>query len=121
MEMNQFQAIFHFFLFDEIERFQQFTGSQSELAGIASAFFPFSTSRRGKFDADTDVGTHVQLLGNPGNQLQFVQLLDYQENPLTHFLGQQGQFDVTLVLVSVTYNQRIRIRINSDDCMQFRF
>ena len=46
VEMNQLQAILHFFLFQEIKCLEQLTGSQSELAGIASAFFPLSATGR---------------------------------------------------------------------------
>ena len=44
MEMNQTKTVLHFIFFQEIERLQQFARGQTELAGITTALFPFSTS-----------------------------------------------------------------------------
>lgn len=45
VEMDKFQAVFHTFGFQHVECFQQFTGRQTELAGISAAFFPFPRCR----------------------------------------------------------------------------
>ncbi|CCZ69498.1 uncharacterized protein BN759_01686 [Bacteroides sp. CAG:702] len=121
MEMNQLQAILHFLFFDKIECLKQFTGSQPELAGISPTFFPFSTSRRSQLDTYTDIGTYIELLCHFGYEAKLVQLLHYQENALSHLLCQQSQFDVTLVFVSVTNNQRIGVSIDGYHGMQFGF
>ena len=120
MEMNQLQAILQIFLLDKIKRFEQFAGSQSKLTGVATAFLPFAASRRSQFDADTDVGTYVQLFGHTGNEAQFVQLFHDQEHPFTHLLSQQCQFDVTLIFIPVADNQRIGISVDTDNGMKFR-
>ena len=68
MKMNQFQTVLHVFLFQEVKRFQQFTGCQAKLTGVSSAIFPFTTSRRSQLDADTYVRPHIQLLCHFGYQ-----------------------------------------------------
>ena len=68
MKMNQFQTVLHIFLFQKIKRFQQFTGCQAKFTGISSAIFPFATSRRSQFDADTYIRTHIELFCHFGYQ-----------------------------------------------------
>ena len=105
MEMNQFQTILHSFALQEVERFEKFTGSQAEFAGITSRLFPLSATGGSEFDTYTDVRLHIQLFCHLCNQLQFVHLLYNEEDTFTHFLGKQSQFDVTFVFISVTDNQ----------------
>ena len=120
MEMDQLQAILHIFLFQKIERFQQLTGSQAEFAGITTAIFPFATSRRSQLDADTYIGAHIELFRHLGYQAQFVHFLHHQEDAFSHLLCQQSQFNIALILISVTDNQRIRVRVYSNHRMELR-
>ena len=120
VEMDQLQAICQIFLFKEIKCFQQFAGRQAELAGIAPALFPFATAGRGQLDADADIRTDIQLFSHLGDQSQLIDLLDNQKDAFPHFLRQQSQFDIALILVAVADNQRIRIRIDRNHRMEFR-
>ena len=119
MEMNQAQAVAHTFLVEHLQRFKQFGTGQSELRGIAAALFPFATAAGSQFDADADIRAHVQLLSHTGNDIQFVQFLHHDENLLAHLLCQQGQFDIALVLIAVTYDDRVALTLYGDDGMQF--
>ena len=121
MEMDKFQTIFHFLFLDKIESLKQFTGGQSEFTCISSTFFPFTTARRSQLYSDSDIGTYIQLLGKRGNQTKFIQLFNNQENTLTHLLRQQSQFYIAFILIAVTNDQRIRIRINGNHSMKFGF
>ena len=105
MKMNQFQTIFQAFAFHEVKCFEQFAGSQSELAGITSRLFPFSATGRSQFDTNTDIGLHIQLFRHFSYQLQLVHLLYYKEDSFAHLLGKQCQFNITFVFISVTHNQ----------------
>ena len=88
--MNQLQTICQIFLFQKIKCFQQFAGRQAELAGIATALFPFATAGRCQFNTDADIRMDIQLLGHLGDQSQFVDLFDNQKNAFAHFLCQQS-------------------------------
>ena len=75
VEMDKLQAVFHAFGFQHVERFQQFTGCQAELAGVAATFFPFPAARRSQFDTDADIGPYVEFLGNLVDCVQLVEFL----------------------------------------------
>ena len=91
MEVNQFQTILHSFALQEVERFEKFTGSQAEFAGITSRLFPLSATGGSEFDTYTDVRLHIQLFCHLCNQLQFVHLLHNEEEiaPDAHELVQE--------------------------------
>ena len=101
MEVYQFQAVSHALLLQQFQCVEQFGTGESELAGVAAAFLPFAASAAGQFDADAEVGAHVEFLGYLGDDFQFVQFLHYDKDSLAHLLGQQCQLDIALVLVSV--------------------
>ena len=62
---------------------------------------------------------HVELLGGLGDDLQFVELFDDDEDAFAHLLGQQRQFNIALVLVSVAHDERVALALYGDDGMQF--
>lgn len=72
VEVNEFEAVFHFILFENIESFEQFARVESEFADISSRVFPFSASRAGQFDTDSYVGADFQSFGNRCDEMQFV-------------------------------------------------
>ena len=121
MEMDQLQTVLHVFFHQIIERLQQFAGRKAELAGIASGILPFATSRRSQLDTNAKIGFDPQSLRHLGYQLQLVHFFYYEENALSHLLSQQGKLYVTLVLISITDNQRIRVHIGGNHRMQLRF
>ena len=121
MEMDQSEAVTHTFLVQHFQRLQEFCTGQSELRSIATALFPFSGATGSQFDADTDIRTDIHLLGFTGDDLQLVHLLHNDEDLLTHLLGQQGQFDITLILITVTDDNRVALTLHGDNGMQFGF
>ena len=120
MEMYQLQTVLHIFFLQEVQRFEQFTGCQSELAGISSAFFPFATSTGSQFNANTDIRFHLQLLRHLGNKIQLIKFLHNKKNAFAHFLCQQCQFNEALVLISVTNHEGTRVCIDPYHSMQLR-
>ena len=116
--MNQAQAVAHALLVEHLQCFKQFGTGQAELRGIAAALFPFSAATGSQFDTDTDVRTYVQLLSHAGDDIQLVQFLHHDEDLLTHLLCQQRQFDIALVLVTITYDDRVALTLYGDDGMQ---
>ena len=82
------------------------------------ALLPLAGTAAGQFDADADVGLHVQLLGFACDNLQLVHLLHHNEDMLAHLLCQECQFDVALVLVAVADNDRVALTLHGDDRMQ---
>ena len=120
MEVDESQTVFHVLLLQQIEGFQQFGTGQSELRSVATTLFPFATATAGQLDADADIRAHTQLLGLTGNDVQFVQLLYNDEDALTHLLSQQSQFDVRLVLISVTDDDRVALALYGNDSMELR-
>ena len=119
--MNQSQTVAHILFVEQIERFQQFGTGQSELRGVAPTLFPLTTTTGGQFDADADIRAHTQFLSLASYQFQFVRFLHHNEYLLAHLLCQQCQFDVRLVLISVTDNDRVALTLNSNHCVQLRF
>ena len=121
MEMDQLQALFHVFLFEEIERFEQLAGCQAELAGVSPALFPFATSGGSELDAYPNIGAYTELFGDLRDKLQLIQFFYNEEDTFAHLLCQQGKLNVAFVLVSVADNQGIGIRVHGNHGMQFRF
>ena len=119
VEMNQFQAVHHILLLEEVKGFEQFARCQAELAGVTTTLFPLATATRSQLDTDTNVRTHLELLGHFSDEVQFVQFLNDEEDALTHFLGQQSQLDEALVLVAVAHHERVGVGIDGNDSMQF--
>ena len=121
VKVNQFEAVGHLGPFQKIEGIEQFARIQTELAAVATALFPLAATRAGQFDADTDVGANLQPFRDVGNQFQLVQFLDHEEDAAPHLLGQQGQFDVVLVLIAVADDERVLVGIDGQHRMQFGF
>ena len=88
MEMDQLQALFHLLLFQKIQCFKQFTGSQPELTGVAARIFPLTTSGRSQLDTNTDIGHYIQLLRHLSDKFQFIHLLYDEKNTFSHLLSQ---------------------------------
>lgn len=120
MEMNQLEAVGHFVCAQEIERFEQLRGVESELADVAAALFPFAAAGRRQFDADAQIGLHIELFGNSGNQLQFVELLNHHKHLPAHFLSQKGKLHILLVFISVADNHGVGVGVHGQNCVKLR-
>ena len=118
VEVDEPQAVAHVFLVEQLQGFEQFGTGESELRGVAAAFFPLAGTAAGQFDAYADVGSHVQLLGHAGNDVKLVQLLHHDEYLLAHLLCQQCQLDVALVLVAVAHDDRVALALHGNDGVQ---
>ena len=118
MEMDESQAVAHVLLVEHLQCFQQLGTGQAELRSVAAAFLPFSAAAAGQLDADADIRTDVEFLGNLGDEFQFVHLLHHDEYLLSHLLCQQGQFDVALVLVAVADNDRVALALHGNHGME---
>ena len=112
MEVNQLQAVLHAVLVDVVEGSKELTASETELAGIATTFFPFATTRSSQFDANTDIRTHVEVLGNLCDGFQLVQFLHHDKHALTHLLGKHSQFNVALVFIAVADDERVALHVH---------
>ena len=121
MEVDEFQAIGHFAFFEHVDRFEQLARIKSEFALIAARFFPFTAARTRQFDANADVGAHAEAFGDGGNQAQFVQFLDDDKNAPPHFVGEQSQFDIVFVFISVANDQVFFVDARGKHGMQFGF
>ena len=120
VEMNQLQTVLHSVLVDIVECREEFTAGKAKLAGIATAFLPFSTAGSSELDAYADVRTHIQVLGNLRNGVQFVEFLHHDEHALTHLLGKQSQFNVALVLIAVADDEGVAFHVHRQHGMELR-
>ena len=120
MEMNQTQTVAQSFLVQQFEGLEQLGTGESELRGVASALFPFAGPRGCQFDTDADIGFDVELLRYLGDDLQLVHLLHHDEDLLTHFLRQECQFDIALVLVAVADDDGVTLTLHGNDGMELR-
>ena len=120
VEVDELHAVFHLLLLDVVQCFQQFGTVQAELAVVSAGFFPLAATGAGKLDADADIRTHADATGQFYHQVEFVHLLDDDENLLAHLLCKQREFDKVFVLVAVADNQRIWIVHVRKNSMQFR-
>ena len=121
MEMDQTQTVAHVFLIQEFQGFKKFGTCQAKLRGVATALLPFTRAAGCQFDADADIRTDIHLFGLTGDNLQLVHLLHHDKDLLTHLLCQQGQLNVTLVLVSVTDDDGVALTLHGDDGMELGF
>ncbi len=121
MEVDELQAIRHLVLFEQFQRFQEFAGIDAEFADVAPGFLPFAAAGAGELDADTDIGLHAHLFGEAGDGFQFDEFFHHEVDAAPHFLRQQRQFDVALVLVAVADNHGVVVDVDGKDGMQFRF
>ena len=55
------------------------------------------------------------LLGDLGDEIQLVKFLHDDEDTLAHLLGEQGQFDIALVLVAIADDDRITLALDGDN------
>ncbi len=120
VEMDKSQAVAHILLVEQLQSFQQLGAGQSELRSIAATFLPFPATAAGQLDTDTDIGAHIKFLGHLGDEFQLVHLFHNDEDLLTHLLGQQGQLDVALILVTVTDNDGVALALHGYHRMQLR-
>ena len=120
VEVYELEAVAHLLLLKEIEGLEQFAAGEAELTAVASAFFPLATARGGQLDADADVGLHVQLACQLGDEFQLVELLHHEEDALAHLLCQQGQLYEALVLIAVADDEGIGIHVGGYHRMKLR-
>ena len=118
MEMDESQTVAHVLLVEQFKRFQQLSTCQAELRSVAAAFLPFSATAASQFYADTYIWTHIKFLCYFGDEFQLIHLFHNDEDLLTHLLSQQGQLDIALVLVAVTYNDGIALALHSNHGMK---
>ena len=76
---------------------------------VAATLDPFARAGTGEFDAYADIGAYTEAFGHFGDKSQLVQFFHHQVYAASHFLGQQCQFDIALVLVSVADYQGIGV------------
>ncbi len=88
MEMDEAQTVVEAHLVDLVEGGEQLGTGKTELGGIATTLRPFAGARGGEFDADADVGLHVELLRHLGDDVEFVELFHHDEDALAHLLGE---------------------------------
>ena len=121
MEMDEFEAVVHAFFVEKFECLEKFATGESELAGIAAAIFPFAATRRSEFYPNAEVWFDLKFFCNSCNGFQFIQFLDHNEDPFAHFLCEQGQFDITLVFISIADDERVALALHCYHGMQFGF
>src|SRR6266853_1361007 len=86
---------------------------------IASRGFPASTAPRCEFGTHTKTRTHAGFFGDAGNEWQLTGFLDHQDNGAPNLAAEQGGFDVLLVFVAITDDQRLFIIEHRQDREQF--
>ena len=121
MEVNEAEAVAESLLFEEVEGLEQFGTVESELRGVATGAFPLAHGATGELDADAEIGTNAHLLCSLRNDLQFVQLLDNEENALSHLLCEKRQLDEVLIFVAVAHNDGIGVHVGGQHGVQFGF
>ena len=90
---------------------EQFGTVETELRGVAAGTFPLTHGAAGELDADAEIGTNAHLLCSLRNDLQFVQLLDDEENALSHLLCEQRQLNEVLIFVAVADNHGVGVHV----------
>ena len=101
VEMDELEAVDHVVLFEIVEGGEEFAGVESELASVSPTLFPFTAAAAGELDAYAYVGFDVQAFSYLVDENQLVKLLHDEEDAPSHLLCEQGEFDVSSVLVSV--------------------
>ena len=102
MKVKQPQHVDPSGLFDPVDDFQQFGGSQSELGGFASGFFPASRSLRVKLDAHSD-HRRVAFMSFSDAQdvIQFAQFLDHDDDALAGLRAGKSQLNELFIFESI--------------------
>ena len=113
--VDEFEAVLHVVFLKEVEGFEQFGRGEAELAAVATRFLPFACARAGQLDAHAEVGRDLQATGDFCCRLQFVQLLADDDDLTAHLLGEQGELDELLVLVTIANDERVGVGAEGDD------
>ena len=119
VEMDKFQAVFHFAAFEDVDGFEQFRTVKTEFRRVAAAFAPFARACARKFDAYAYVGPYLQLARYIGYKAQFVELFHHQIDAASHLLGQKSKFDIGGILVTVADYQGIGVDVGGEHRMEF--
>ena len=107
--MDELHAVFHFLFLDVVQCFQEFGAVEAELAVVSAGFFPLAAAGTCQLDANADVRAHADTAGKFHHQMEFVHLLDDDENLLAHLLREEGELDKILVLVAVADDEGVGI------------
>src|SRR5215510_980406 len=86
---------------------------------IASRGFPASTAPRREFGTHTNAGAHTGFFREAGNELQLTGFLDHHDNGAPNLAAEQRGFDVLLIFVAITDDQRLFIVEHRQDREQF--
>src|SRR5215831_17447164 len=86
---------------------------------IASRGFPAPAAPRCEFGTHTNTGAHPGFVGDASNELQLTGFLDHHNNGAPNLAAEQGGFDVLLIFVAITDDQRLFIVEHRQDCEQF--
>ena len=111
VEVDQFEAVFQLVLAQVVDGAEQFARVQTELAAVAAALFPLAAAAARQLDAEADVGTDVQALCHTVDEFQLAEFLDDDKDAPSHLLGEQCQFDIALVLVTVADDDGIGVQV----------
>ncbi len=88
---------------------------------VAAAFGPFAAAAAAEFYANAYVRLYFKAFGYFGDKPEFVEFLHHQIYAASHLLGQQGQFDVVGVFVTVADNERVLRNVSGEYGMEFGF
>jgi hypothetical protein len=119
VEVDEFDTIRQAFGGGHLDGLDELRGVETELALVAARLLPLADPERRQLDAQPDVGAHVELARQTRDEGQFVELLDDQEDPLAHLLGQQRQLDEVLVLVAVAHDQGFGVVLDGQHGVEF--
>ena len=118
VEVDETQTILDVILLEYLKRLEQFARREAELACVATALLPASTTLAGEFDAYTDIGAHTHALAYLRYSFQLVEFLHHKEYAAAHLLCKKSQFNVAVILVAVAYDERVAVGVHCYDGMQ---
>src|SRR5215467_3511328 len=86
---------------------------------IAPRGFPAPTTPRCEFGTHTNTGAHPGFFGDASYELQLTGFLDHYNNSAPNLAAKQCGFDVLLIFIAVTDDQRLFIVEHRQDREQF--
>ena len=120
MEVDQLEAMGQPFGFQEFARGYQVRGVEAELRVLSATRGPLPGTFAMQPHANPDVRLHPHLPRHPDRLLQFLDLLDHDDDRLAQPPPEHGGADVSAIFVAVANDQALQILVHGQGRDQLR-
>ncbi len=121
VEMNELEAMRESRRFQHLARGHEAGGIETKLRVLAAAGRPFARALAVQAHANADVRLDADFLRSADRLLEFLELLDHDDNGLAELAAEQSDADESAVLVAVADDEALGVLVHRERGDQFRF